>query len=53
MDRKELTETIRHMKKDLDRLLSGGELEPFAKCNLESIEAHVTLLYNELGLDFE
>lgn len=41
------------MKSDIVEMLADEELEPFIKCNLESIDAHVTILYNELGLDVE
>ncbi len=53
MDRKVIDDKVRRMKADIIEMLSDKELEPFIKCNLESIDAHVTILYNELGLDVE
>lgn len=53
MDSAKIRENIKRMKNELSEMLAAEDIEPFLRCNLESIDAHVTILYNELGLDVD
>ncbi len=51
MEYAEISQKIASIKTDLDKMLSQKDLEPCISSCLESILAHVNLLYIELGLD--
>ncbi len=53
MELSEISSKISAIKNDVDAMLALEDLEPCIKADLESIQAHVHLLYNELGLDIK
>lgn len=51
MERAEMSSRICRMKSDIEEMLAGDGLEPCFRADLQSIYAHVRLMYIELGLD--